>query len=212
MAREVYWSKILLVFLIATLLFSLGILGGYIFSLFMRDNTLSIQEDIKNQLLELQLQKEMIEKYPCSETTLNRLTDKMEYLGGLIDILEKRMGFENADAKNMKTLYTLLELNHYLLMQKRAESCNETYIFILFFYSNEKQTISESQDVGRILGYIRNKYDNSRVYSFDSSIRLDSVDTLRDVFKVKKYPSVVVGNVTLTDVKTSEDVERYILI
>lgn len=208
--RKINWDRIMISILIMLFVFTFGIFLGYIAGLLVKSTSLSLSDEIKNQILEIELQKEITNSYPCSEAGIDSLTDKLDYLGGLVKVLEQKYGYSNADTKEMKKLYTLLELQHYLLVKEKISKCGKNYEVILFFYSNEPEMLGASKSMGDMISYVRRKYSFLRVYSFDSAINLDSLDTLKQAYNVKNYPSVVVGNVTLDRVSSSEDIEKYI--
>ncbi len=214
--RKIDWNRVLLAFLIGNLVFFIGIMLGYFIGQVAKSSAISIEDDIKNEFINLEVQSQILDKYPCSETALDQLSFRLDEVGKIVDTLEKRRGVDHPDVLKIKSLYTLFEIKHALLLEQRMKDCKEQYDVIWFFYSNaektkeEKEIRDQSQKLGFILSYLRNKYNFVRVYSIDASIHLPVTSVLRESFNVTRYPAVVVNDRLLGEIEKSEDVEPFL--
>ena len=207
--KRIEWNKILLAALIATLLFVLGLLLGYLYSINTRTNTEVLTQSIYNDLIETQIQKDLLNQYPCSNERLSILTNKLGNVGSTLDVLEKRLGFSNKEVLNIKRLYILLQLNHYLLEKQRNSECGSNNTFIFFFYSNADQS-QKGTDVANILQYTRANYPNTRVYSFDDQIKLDIIETMKEQYNITAFPGVVINGEKIGRINSINDLTPYL--
>lgn len=207
--RNIEWSKILLICLIAAFIFSFGTLLGYLLSSYTKSNLKIIEDGINNDLIEIQLQKDLLSKYPCADATLNRLTDRLASVGETLDFLEQKFGLNNPDVKNIKKLYILLQINHFTIEQEKNTQCNGNDTLILFFYSNNNEE-EKGKDIANILSYIRANNKNVKTYTFDASVPVDSIETMRNYYNITALPAVIINNQLIRNIKSVNDIEPYI--
>jgi hypothetical protein len=209
--RKAEWGKALLAFLIAVFLFSFGIFIGYLAKGIVESSTLSLADSARNEIINLETISMMEEQYPCSEYSLDLVSEKLDYLGELITLLEVKRGKDDNEVLQLKEIYTLLEIRHYLLIKSREESCGQNYSDFFFFYSNEKECDDAVKDTSFILSYLRKKYDDVRVYSFDSNLDSDVIKILKERYEVDSCVAVVLNGEKLKgEFNNSEDYEELI--
>ena len=107
---------------------------------------------------------------------------------------EVRLGSTNQEVVSLKKQYSLLEIKDYLLMQQISKKCGIKPVFILYFYSNQRDC-PECGRAGDVLTYLRQTYPELRVYSFDYNLDLSALQTLIALRKVKTpLPAFIINN------------------
>ena len=154
-----------------------------------------IEDTIAIDTLSLETQFDLLAEAPCTEVSegsvlsseLNDLADRLSYT-------EERLGSDNPEVLKLKRQYTLLEIKDYLLMKRLSKECRDLKpVFVLYFYSN-KGDCPECAEAGYALSYLREKYPELRVYSFDYNLDLGALTTLRAVLGIKEpLPAYVIN-------------------
>jgi len=193
MKREINWTRLLLAFLIATFLFSLGIFLGFLAKGTITDASVSLQEGIRNDIINLETLYLLEDSFPCNEEIITITSQKLDYLGELITTLEVKRGKDAEDVLELKKLYTILEIRHFLLTETRNEKCSGSHTTFLFFYSNDENCEGEVEKASFVLTFLRNKYDNIRVYSFDINLNSEIITTLKSEYNIKGCSGVVMN-------------------
>jgi len=207
--RKPQWDRMLLAALIAALLFTLGLLLGHLMSLYTKSNTEILTQSVYNDLMETQIQKDLLNEYPCSDQGLTLLSGRLDNIGSTLDLLEKRLGIENEEVLNIKRMYILLQLNHYLLEEKRNKECFSNDTLIFFFYSNVDSS-QKGTDIANILQYARTNYRNIKVYSFDNQIKLDAIEVMKTEYNITALPVVVINSKKIDRLNSINDLLSYI--
>ena len=89
--RPLFIGRIILAFLIATVIFSSGFLVSYLVSFSKYQSISNSQQDIRYDLLNLEIQRELISS-SCYALDINTLSQELENTGSFIGILEERFG------------------------------------------------------------------------------------------------------------------------
>ncbi|MFH1210024.1 MAG: hypothetical protein V1663_04515 [archaeon] len=210
--RRISVTKLVAVFAMATLLFILGFMLGKGIVDYKQSGLLSVEESLKLNLVDLELQERITKSNPCSNYLFYTLGGEIDNLARKLVLLEGQLGKEDERVVELKKPYTLLIVRHFLLMNERMKNCNENYTIILFFYSNEPNYLTNGEKQGYILNYLSEKYGikSLRVYSIDSDLNLGVISTLKEVYNITKYPTVVVNGKVLEGLHTKEEIEREI--
>ena len=88
-----------------------------------------------------------------------------------------------------------------------AERCKLPSVFILHFYDNEDCEPCVRQ--WYVLGELRAKYPQLRVYSFDTNIDLSTIQTLINIYKVPaEMPTLVLNDKVYKGFQSIEDIEK----
>ena len=203
-------DKYLVAFSLATLFFIVGILIGSAVTSSKMKSITNMEEDIKLELLDFELQSALAEYNPCGTYFIYSLGEKLDDLGSRIIMLESQLGKTDKRVLELKRPYTLLQIQHYLSIKKRVEKCNEEYIIILFFYSNKPEYIGDSEKQGYVLGYFSDKYgyDKIKVYSIDGDLDLGIVNILKEMYGIETFPSSVVNDKLYVGFHPKEDFEK----
>lgn len=193
MERKINWQRLILAFLIATFLFCFGIFLGFIAKGYISQSSVQLEESVRNDIIDLETLYLLENTFPCNQQVLGITSEKLDYLGELITVLEVKKGKFDADVLELKKLYTVLEIRHFLLTEARNSQCSQNYDTILFFYSNQENCKSEVEKTSFVLNYLRNKYDTVRVYSFDIDLDSDLIAALKAQYQINDCASVVLN-------------------
>ena len=204
--KELDIVKILTVFAITTLIFMVGIILGNYFSSQKLKQIDYIGQDLKTDTVAMELQYELIAEDPCEYINSTPLADELYEMASKLDYMENRLGEDDRNVKDLKEYYSLLELRHWLFMQKTRKECNRTSALILFFYTNEEDC-KECKEQGFILTWARRNYADIYVYSFDYTIENAALDTVKRLYDVQGTPAVVINKQTYNRFMTKSDIE-----
>ncbi len=169
----------------------------------------SIQDAIATDILSSETQFSLLSELSCNEVSKSLLSSELNNLAEKIEYSEKNIG-ENKDVVQLKKFYSLLEIKDYLLMRRVAERCGKKFMFALYFYA-DKKTCPDCEKTGYTLTYLREKYPDLRVYSFDYNLDVSAVETLITVFDIKsELPALLIGNQSINGYKEKEDLEKIL--
>ena len=187
--------KYLAVFAITTLIFIVGIVIGNYFSGQKMQQIDYIGQDLKTDTTAMEIQYELIAENPCEDLNATPLADQLYEMASKLDYMENRLGENDRDVIDLKEYYSLLELRHWLFIQKTNKECNKTSANILFFYNNE-DNCPNCKEQGFILTWIRRNYHDVYIYSFDHSIENPALDTVKKLYDIEGTPAIVLNKKT----------------
>jgi hypothetical protein len=210
--RQIPAKRIVLSFLIAALIFMLGFTTSYFVSYSKYQSVLVSQEKLKYNLLSYQLEKELLRDAPCESFDPYKFSSELEDMGSLMGILEERFGKLDKKVLEQKSIYSMLEVQHFLLVKEHNQMCNDNIPTILFFYSNGEDYKDESEIMGYIIGTFKNKHEEVMVYSFDYDLVASNlVSLLRAKYNVTQPDTVIVNEkFKITDLENIDQLETYI--
>jgi len=182
-----------LVLLITTMIFVSGMLLGYYLNSQKMNDLDSLQKDLATSSLDNDLQYSLIEEAPCNYVNSTLVIEELYVLSTKLDFMESILGPKNSEVIRLKKYYSLLQIRYWLFMNKINADCHKNINTIIYFYSNEGDCPS-CEEQGYILTYIRRKYPNVQVYSFDINLNLNSLDALKMRFNVDKAPFLVIND------------------
>jgi hypothetical protein len=198
-------------FAVATIVFLLGLFVGETIANSKINKIMDTAEEIRLEILDLELQQSLSEYDPCGRTYLYSLGAKLDDIGASLAYLEEERGKQDQSVIDLKKPYTLLQVRHYLLIRNRMEKCDEDYITLLFFYSNKREYVQDSEKQGYVLKYFSDKYGYERVkvYAIDVDLDLGIVDMLKSQYNITEYPSTVVNDQVFSGFTEQEEFQRY---
>jgi len=205
------FNKYAAAFAISTLVFIMGLLIGNYFNNEKFSRIETIENDIRIDLMSMDLQNTLLMENPCSPKS-TVLEERLEDVTSKLAYMEGQLGKKDNKVLELKRYYSLLEIKHYFLMKNQKEECNSTYNLLLFFYSNENNAL-ESEKQGYILDNLREKYglEKIKVYSFDTNLGLDMITTLESFYNVTTAPTVILDGKKLEGFQEKEEVEKLIV-
>jgi hypothetical protein len=205
---NVEFNKYVASFAVATLLFVIGIIIGNYLAEEKISKITQMESNIEFDITSMEIQNILFSENPC-HTAMTGLEEKLRDTEKKISTMEGQLGKDNSGVTKLKKYYSLLEIKHYLSMEKRREECNMSYSMILFFYSNSKDKIAESEKQGYVLDSIRQKYnvENVKIYALDKDLDLYIIGELARFYNVSEPPAVVINNRTLTGFRSKDEID-----
>jgi hypothetical protein len=207
--KKIDVQKYLLVLCLTVIIFGSGLLvGNWVAS--EKFNTLEgMGQDLRTDIMALELQQELIKAEPCKEVALSPLSQQLYSLGTRLDFMESTLGIDNPEVIQLKQYYSLLEMRHWLYMKEMNKNCNRSNVLILYFYSN-KNDCAKCEDQGYVLSYLHDKYPNVMIYSFDKNMNNVALTTLIKNFNIQEAPTVVINDQTHAGYQTRDFIESII--
>lgn len=191
--REVKKIKYFVVFIITTLVFLVGVWAGQIIVNYRFGNLEKAQMDLRTQTATLETQYLLIAQNPCFLLESTKLDQELYEMGEKLSHMEQTYGKNSEDVKGLKEYYSLLELRHWLFLEQIKTKCEKKdFTIILYFYSNLGDC-EKCSDQGYILTFLREKYPNLKIYSFDVNIDNPALDWIRDSYRIKETPTLIIN-------------------
>lgn len=208
--RNVPLLRLLLAFLIATFLLITGFLIGHGVSSYKYQHIALQQENIRYDLLSLDLQGQMVDS--CNPVVLSSISSELDQMGSYISILEEQFGKTDKRVLDQKSKYTLLEVQHFLNIKKYNEECDGGLDTILFFYSNSENLKDDAEGIGFILGNVKSKNpEKIMIYSFDFDLQISMIKVLREIYGVTSANTLVVNEKDIVfNLNSAEELNRYL--
>ena len=208
--RKIAFQKYILVFLI-----TLGIfVVSFHISATLNNKRFSelqkIKENLKIDTLSLEIQFSILEAALCENLDESFLVADLYNMGRKLEHMERNLGSENPEVIGLKKHYSLLQIKHWSLVKKANQQCELNLIPILYFYS-DKEKCPDCQRQGFVLSYLREKYDNLRIYSFDYDLDLSALDVLKSMYRLKPdFPIIIVKDEVYYGFKNRQDLEEIL--
>ncbi len=208
--RKINVLKFVSVLAITILIFVAGILFGQFLTNVKSNSIKAVDQELLFELQDIQVQAQAAQDFPCGSSELFVLGSRIDDLGAKITNLENQLGKTDERIIALKRPYSLLLIQHYLLIKSRVERCGEKYTLVLFFYSNKPENIEAGERQGYILGYLANKYgyDNVKVYSLDGDLDVGAIDVLEERYGIKVYPTTVINDKVFVGFHDRDELER----
>jgi len=112
-----------------------------------------------------------------------------------------------------KKIFNEGELYYFLSLKGMVTRCNLTKSNILFFYKNSKKC-NKCDDESFVLRDIRNLDSGDdreiAIFSFDSDLKLPSLQLMETYYNIEEYPCIVVDEVKHCGMKSKDEVMKYV--
>lgn len=203
-------SRYLAAFAITTLIFLVGILIGNKISDAKLDSIDVLEKEIRIDVLGTELQYQLISENPCNLSNPAQLTEELYDIGSKLDFMENQRGKNDPQVLDLKKYYSMLEVQHWLLLKKTKERCGEEYNLILYFYSNLGDCDACDQQ-GHVLNYIHEKYPEVNIYSFDINIDNPVLRTIKELYEIRQPPTLIINDDAFTGFMDSREVEGQLV-
>jgi hypothetical protein len=194
--RKVNKLNFIAAFSITTLIF----FAGFTFSTFVYNSKIDTLQQIEEELytdnLEIEAQYELAYSDICDTESLIALNRDLNEMSVKMNYLEKELTDESIQnvLKNIKRQYFVIEIKHWLFVQRVNDECGYNYPTILFFYSNSDCPSCEIQ--GIMLTEYKQDNPNTMIYSFDTAFEESKiVHNLVDKWDITRTPSIVYRDV-----------------
>ena len=208
--RELPLLKVILAFLIATVIFLSAFLIGYGVAYYKYQSVLKDQQNVIYKLESLDVEKAFLTSF--NREALYSISSELDSMAQAMGILETRLGKNDKQVLEQKKIYTILQIKHFLAMKEYKEKCNSNITLILFFYSNQKEDMGNSERTGFILQNLKAQNINDiLVYSIDYHLDLSLVSTLKSVYNITIPDTVLVNEKEkLEKIQNINDIEAVI--
>lgn len=209
--RPIDWKKYLLTLAITALIFGTALYANNYFDDRRISEMRAIQDSIATNISSSEVEVALLSEIPCEEAGSSMLSSELGPLAERIAYSEENIGTKNADIIQLKKDYSLLEIKDYLLMKRLSERCGKKFGFALYFYG-DKESCPDCDKASYVLTYLRNKYPELRVYSFDYNLDLSSIKTLIKMLKIKNdLPAVVIDREVINGFQDKDKLEKSLL-
>ncbi len=207
MERKLFLGRIILAFIIATILFTSGFFMSYLISSYQYRAISASQERLRYNLLELDIQKKLID---CEKFDPYIFAREMDYSGSITEALELRFGKEDLKVIEQKKIYTLIQAQHFLIIKENIEKCSLDIKTILFFYSNKDTYVKNAEEIGMMISSIK-KQNEIMVYSFDFDLDSSTLDLIKNKYNVSQPNTIIINEeVKIENIQNVEEIKRNI--
>ncbi len=209
-SNNIDWKKYLIVLLITTGLFITAIYLSNYFGNKKINQLKVIQDQIAIDILSSETQFSLLSELSCKNISDSVFSKELAELGSKLEWSQDNLG-ATEEVSYLKKYYSLLQIKDYLLAKKISERCGTKSAFILYFYTTAANcTLCEKESL--VLGSLRTKYPELRVYSFDFNTDLSAVTSILQIYKIQdtKLPALVIDDELLTGFHAVEELEKRI--
>lgn len=209
--RKARWSTYIIAFLITALIFATAFWLSTYFADQRVADIRATQDNLSTDILSLETQFDLLTEHSCGDIAENTiLPSSLTSLGSQLSYMEST-GSGNADEiTRLKSLYSVLEIKDYLLMQQLASKCGLKPVFILYFYSN-KGDCADCEKQGYALTALSETYPQLRVYSFDYNLDVGALQTLISIYDLRDdLPALVINGKVYYGYQSSDDIEKIL--
>ena len=163
-------------------------------------------------LLGLELEKQIITS-SCEIFDFQSISQELDRTGTIVGILEERFGKNDPRVLEQKKVYTMLEIQHFLLIKDYNEECIKEIPTILFFYSNEENYIESAEKMGYIISSIKTQNKEIMVYSFDFNLNSNLITLLKKKYNIENPNTAVINEENnIENINNINEVKPYIKI
>jgi len=205
--KQLYVGRVIISLIISFFLF-IGVFSfGYFIAFENYKSIVAEQDQIYNSLISLQLEKELMQS-SCDNIDLSEFSTELNNMGSFMGELEKKLGKNNPDVIEQKKVFTMLQVQHYLLIKENNENCQKQLPIILFFYSNKAEHIDQAELSGYILSTFRTTNKGTMLYSLDYDLDSNLVRALKRITGVTEPNSIVIEDNILTNIKNVNEIKE----
>ena len=209
--RRIRWSTYVITLAITALIFATAFYVSNYFNNQRVADVRNTEDSISTDILSLETQFDLLTEHSCGNIAENTiLPSELTSLGSELSYLEAQGSSNQVEVGRLKSLYSVLEIKDYLLMQQLAVRCNLKPVFILYFYSN-KGDCADCEKQGYALTSLTETYPQLRVYSFDYNLQVGALQTLISIDDVEDHPPALVINDKLYyGFKSVDDIQKIL--
>lgn len=209
--RTARWSSYAVALLITALIFATALYASNYFSNLRVADVRATQDNISTDILSLQTQFDLLSEHSCGNIAENTiLPSELSSLGNQLSYMESQGAGTADEVTRLKSLYSVLEIKDYLLMQQIAAKCGLKPVFILYFYSNTGNC-PDCEKQGYVLTSLSEQYPQLRVYSFDYNLQVGALQTLISIDDVRgQLPALVVSGKVHYGFQSVQDIQKIL--
>ena len=202
------WKKYAWTLLITVTIFITAIALSNYFSNKKITSLRDIEDKISTDIMSSETQYSLLAESSCKDLSSDVLSQELNALAQKLTYTEANLSQNSTDLLRLKTYYTLLQIKDYLLMKKISIKCNTKPVFILYFYSND---CPQCEQQGYVLTFLREKYPDLRIYSFDYNLNNPALRTMISLYKVEALtPAIVINDKVYNGFIDKDKLEGYL--
>lgn len=184
-------TRFFIAFIITTLLFTGIFLFSYSISFLVSQNIESSTNLAQEYVQEMEKDLENLE---CDSEILLKASDRLDFIGGELPSLEDKLGKEDSRITEQKKDYSDVEIAHLKIVKELNSRCNQKFLTVLFFYSNNFTFEEKSRRVGYILSTFKKENpEKVMIYSFDVDLNYDLIEKLKQDYNITRIPEIVIN-------------------
>ncbi len=170
-----------------------------------------MEENMSINILSLETQFDLLQGLNCEQINeVALLSEELNDLSRKLAYMEKQRGMHDEEVLKLKRRYSLLQIKDLLLIGKVSDKCGIQPTVILYFYSNAGDC-KDCEKQGYVLNKLRTQFDSLRIYSFDVNLKLEALNTLKEIHKIKQdLPALVINGKTYAGFRDIETVKTLI--
>jgi hypothetical protein len=112
--------------------------------------------------------------------------------------------------QDQKEKFNRQEVIYLSILKEMKKSCELNQTEIMFFYKKSEECPT-CDDQSYVLNYFNQRIDPEiAIFSFDSDLNLPSVDTLRGIYNVTEYPSLVVEDSVYGGLRDRDELQKIL--
>lgn len=203
-------QKYIFVFVCAVLIFACGFFLANFISKRNLQSIDQLQQNLRIDILSLETQFSILTQAPCENLNESTLTQELYDIALQLTAVGNNVGKDNPYYLQLKKYYSILEIKHWLLLQKAKKECGLPLTFVIYFYA-DKKTCPSCEDQGYLLTFFRKKYPDLRVYSFDFTLELAALDALKSIYQTQPnepLPLIIINREVLSGFQNKEQLEK----
>tara|TARA_Y100000310_G_scaffold342188_1_gene444203 strand:- start:1100 stop:1747 length:648 start_codon:yes stop_codon:yes gene_type:complete len=211
--RSISKKNYILALVFTSFIFIIAFLVGIVADRIFLEDVDQFNNEARFDLFRLELRSKLLGEHECTYNYGSPMGDEFLYITNEIMHLEESLGKNNPKVLKLKKYYSLLEIYDWMHYKDIKEKCGADYDLILYFYSNKEiggVKECECDRQGFILGYVKEKNPNVRIYSFDYNLDLEEINILKEIYDVENVPTIIVNNNVLHGFSELEDIEYFI--
>ena len=210
--QPINWPKYIVALIITTLIFGSALYVNNILAQKRTENVENVRDQIALDLLSSETQFNLLRETSCTNIGSNALSEELNSLAAKLELMEANdSGRKSAELIYLKKYYSLLEIKDFLLLSELKTKCAQKPLSILYFYGNGSDCPACAQ-TAIVLNALRQQYEDLRVYSFDTTLNLSALNTLKSTYKIdaQNLPALVINDKTYIGFKSIDEIKELI--
>ena len=198
-------------FIIGTAIFIIGFLISSSISYLEYQRISNLQDQTSYDIFQNKLEYSFFNKDICNNSSFLDISEDLGFQGKIINDLEEKFGKNDKRVLFRKKFYSLIELEHFEFVKLMNKQCRLKINTILFFYSNEKDEITKSEEVGQLLDIVYRRNDDLMIYSFDFNLDSELIKRLKKRYNIEEPITLIINEkAKLIDLQKIEEVEKLL--
>jgi len=201
--RKFEKRKYVIAFIITLAIFLLGFFLGFVMDLQRVNYFQEITDKQKLDLTSLQLQYELAQEEPFSESCgafevlFQRFMIDLEDNRIRIDNYYEQADVKKEDFQNLKREYMISQIKFWQISRNLKKFCPQNYDFVtvIYFYSDDSSCADCSSQANVLDYYKRVLKDNILIFSIDETFkdREPIIELFKATYNITQYPTLIIN-------------------